>query len=76
MRRFAAKAEHYVATLLGHEGKGSVLAALKADGLATSLNAGIDEDEHTSAAATFGVQVRLVFTHKHKHTHTPAPSSK
>ena len=47
----------YVAHLLGHEGAGSCLAALKAAGLATDLSAGLQED--TSAAAEFAVSVDL-----------------
>ena len=43
----------------GHEGSGSVLALLKGRGLATSLSAGLDEGDSTSAAALFRVSVEL-----------------
>ena len=54
-----AKPAEYVEHLLGHEGKGSALALLKARGLATSLYAGAEDDEETSALALFSVTVEL-----------------
>ena len=45
--------------LLGHEGAGSVLAALKEAGLADGLSAGVDTDELTSAATMICVSVDL-----------------
>jgi hypothetical protein len=49
--------------VLGHEATGSVLHALKEEGLATSLSAGLDDDEHTSNAARFSMQVEVRPTH-------------
>ena len=54
-----SKPELYVTHILGHEGVGSVLAALKAEGLAADLCAGVDEDSCTSLASTFSVQIEL-----------------
>jgi len=54
-----AKPGDYVSHLLGHEGKGSCLAALKAAGLADGLSAGVDTDEQTTAATMFAVSVDL-----------------
>lgn len=56
---YRTRPAEYISHLLGHEGKGSVLALLKAKRLATSLCAGLDEDEHTSNAGMFSAQVEL-----------------
>ena len=59
--RYRAKAEDYVSHLVGHEGAGSLLAALKARGWATGLCAGVGEGgvERSSAAYVFDVAVTL-----------------
>ena len=54
-----AKPEAICVHIIGHEAPGSVLWALKDEGLATSLCAGIDEEEHSSNAARFGIQIEL-----------------
>ena len=54
-----AKPTDFVSHLLGHEGAGSVLAALKEAGLADGLSAGVDADELTSAATMICVSVEL-----------------
>ena len=54
-----AKPCDFVSHLLGHEGAGSVLAALKEAGLADGLSAGVDTDELTSAATMICVSVDL-----------------
>ena len=54
-----SKPDSYVMLVLGHEGPGSLLSALKAEGLAVSLMAGADEDTSTSLCSSFSVQVEL-----------------
>ena len=50
----------FVGHLLGHEGAGSVLSALKYRGWATSLSAGVmGEGDSTSAAALMSVSIEL-----------------
>jgi len=58
-RHHRAKPCDFVSHLLGHEGAGSVLAALKEAGLADGLSAGVDADELTSAATMICVSVDL-----------------
>ncbi|CAG9464481.1 unnamed protein product [Pedinophyceae sp. YPF-701] len=59
--RYEAKGEEYFGHLLGHEGRGSLLAALKQRGLATGIYAGTDDSgyDKNSAAHIFAVQVNL-----------------
>ena len=59
--RYRAKAEDYVAHLVGHEGAGSLLTALKARGWASSLCAGVGDGgvDRSSAAYVFDVAVTL-----------------
>ena len=57
--QFRSKPDAVLTHLLGHEGCGSALEALKAEGLATGLSAGVDEEMHCSAAAPFSVDVEL-----------------
>ncbi len=54
---FRLKQWDYLAHLLGHEGGGSLLASLKADGLAQWLGAGIDF--YYRGGGTFGLQIGL-----------------
>eukprot|EP00208_Stichococcus_sp_RCC1054_P001535 CAMPEP_0206142388 /NCGR_PEP_ID=MMETSP1473-20131121/16665_1 /ASSEMBLY_ACC=CAM_ASM_001109 /TAXON_ID=1461547 /ORGANISM="Stichococcus sp, Strain RCC1054" /LENGTH=1083 /DNA_ID=CAMNT_0053537371 /DNA_START=256 /DNA_END=3510 /DNA_ORIENTATION=+ len=58
---YAAKADEYLAHLVGHEGAGSLLSALKARGWATGLSAGVSDGGHerTSAAWLFDVHISL-----------------
>lgn len=56
-KEYKKKAEDYISHLIGHEGKGSLLAALKARGWATELCAGITDQ--TSAAWIFEVAITL-----------------
>ncbi|KAL2470900.1 Insulinase (Peptidase family M16) family protein [Abeliophyllum distichum] len=58
---YLKKAEDYLAHLLGHEGKGSLLFFLKARGWASSISAGVgDEGMHRSSIAyVFGMSVHL-----------------
>lgn len=54
-----SKPELFVTHVLGHEADGSVLWALKEEGLAFSLCAGVDEEEMTTNSARFSIQVDL-----------------
>jgi secreted Zn-dependent insulinase-like peptidase len=54
---YLKKAEEYVSHLVGHEGAGSLLAALKARGWASELCAGVSDQ--TSAGWLFDVSVTL-----------------
>ncbi|KAK4370214.1 hypothetical protein RND71_009689 [Anisodus tanguticus] len=58
---YIKKAEDYLAHLLGHEGKGSLLFFLKARGWITSISAGVgDEGMHRSSFAyIFGMSIHL-----------------
>nr|XP_016452342.1 PREDICTED: nardilysin-like isoform X2 [Nicotiana tabacum] len=58
---YLKKAEDYLAHLLGHEGKGSLLFSLKARSLVTSISAGVgDEGMHCSSFAyIFGMSIHL-----------------
>ncbi|XP_009594332.1 nardilysin-like [Nicotiana tabacum] len=58
---YLKKAEDYLAHLLGHEGKGSLLFSLKARGWVTSISAGVgDEGMHRSSFAyIFGMSIHL-----------------
>ncbi|KAG1662577.1 hypothetical protein FOA52_003956 [Chlamydomonas sp. UWO 241] len=58
---YRKKAEHYISHLVGHEGAGSLLSALKRRGWATDLCAGIDPDGHSqnTACHLFGITVTL-----------------
>ncbi|KAL3625772.1 hypothetical protein CASFOL_030301 [Castilleja foliolosa] len=58
---YLKKAEDYLAHLLGHEGRGSLLFFLKAKGWATSISAGVsDEGMHRSTIAyIFGMSIHL-----------------
>jgi nardilysin len=60
-KQYRSKAEDYLAHLIGHEGAGSLLAALKARGWATGLSAGVGEGgtDRSSAAYVFEVGVTL-----------------
>ena len=54
-----SKPEAFIVHVLGHECDGSLLWALQQEGLAYSLCAGIDDDEHTSNSGRFSIQVEL-----------------
>ena len=58
---YECKPEEYVSHLLGHESSGSLLAALKARGLATGLCAGVSDGgyERSSCGWTLGLTVSL-----------------
>ncbi|GLI60577.1 hypothetical protein VaNZ11_002737, partial [Volvox africanus] len=60
-RLYGSKADSYISHLLGHEGPGSLLSALKARGWATEILAGVDDDGYASnsCCSLFGVDVTL-----------------
>ncbi|MCL7024740.1 hypothetical protein MKW94_013598 [Papaver nudicaule] len=60
-KEYLKKPEDYLAHLLGHEGKGSLLFFLKAKGYATSLSAGVGDDGmyRSSIAYIFNMSIYL-----------------
>uniref|UniRef100_A0A0D9Z6Z8 Peptidase M16 N-terminal domain-containing protein n=1 Tax=Oryza glumipatula TaxID=40148 RepID=A0A0D9Z6Z8_9ORYZ len=60
-KEYMKKPEDYLAHLLGHEGKGSLLCFLKAKGWASSLSAGVGTDgtQRSSFAYIFEMSIRL-----------------
>ena len=56
-KEYRKKSEEYLSHLIGHEGRGSLLAALKARGWASDLCAGVSDQ--TSAAFLFEVSISL-----------------
>jgi hypothetical protein len=58
---YATKADQYLSHLIGHEGPGSLMSALKARGWATDLVAGVEEDGYdcNSFVYLFGVTMTL-----------------
>ena len=59
--RYLAKADDYISSLVGHEGKGSLLSVLKAKGWATGLSAGVSSGgfERNTGLYLFDVTVEL-----------------
>ncbi len=55
------QAEEYISHLIGHEGQGSLLSALKRRGWANTLSAGVGEGgyDRNSAAFVFEVSIGL-----------------
>ncbi|KAL9320134.1 hypothetical protein ACSQ67_011973 [Phaseolus vulgaris] len=60
-QQYLKKPEDYLAHLLGHEGRGSLLSFLKTRGLATSLSAGVGEEGiyRSSIAYVFVMSIHL-----------------
>lgn len=54
---YQTKPSHYIANLLGHEGRGSLLSYLKQQGWAESLSAGLGHN--ASDASTFNISIAL-----------------
>ena len=59
---YRAKPEDYVSHLLGHEGRGSLLAALKAQGWASAISAGVAESGYERNSAVFVFEVTVTLT--------------
>ena len=53
------KPAEYLGHLVGHEGRGSLLATLKAAGLATDLSAGVDDSDQATCCSLFTVSIEL-----------------
>ncbi|KAM6578444.1 hypothetical protein CsatB_030281 [Cannabis sativa] len=60
-KEYMKKPQDYIAHVLGHEGRGSLLFFLKAKGWATSLSAGVGDEgmHHSSIAYIFGMSIHL-----------------
>ncbi|KAL8225096.1 hypothetical protein R6Q57_017653 [Mikania cordata] len=60
-KEYLKKAEDYLAHLIGHEGRGSLLFFLKAKRWATSISAGVGDDgmQRSSVAYVFGMSIHL-----------------
>ncbi|GAX76258.1 hypothetical protein CEUSTIGMA_g3702.t1 [Chlamydomonas eustigma] len=59
---YEKKPEQYISHLVGHEGPGSLLSALKALGWATEVVAGVEEDGHSQNTACFLFGITLTLT--------------
>ncbi|MEW5302568.1 MAG: hypothetical protein WDW38_002287 [Sanguina aurantia] len=59
---YAKKADQYISHLVGHEGPGSLLSALKSRGWATGVTAGVDEDGFSSNTCCYLFSVGLTLT--------------
>lgn len=59
---YLAKAEDYLSSLVGHEGAGSLLSALKARGWASGLTAGVGEEGYERNTGVFLFEVRITLT--------------
>ena len=59
--QYRSKADEYLSHLVGHEGKGSLLSALKAKGWASELSAGVGDSgyDRNTAACVFEVHITL-----------------
>ncbi|KAI7727902.1 hypothetical protein M8C21_010191 [Ambrosia artemisiifolia] len=60
-KSYMKKAEDYLAHLIGHEGRGSLLFFLKEKGWASSISAGVGDDgmQRSSVAYVFGMSIHL-----------------
>ena len=59
---YKAKPEDYVSHLIGHEGKGSLLSALKAKGWASAISAGVNESGYERNSAVFVFEITVTLT--------------
>ena len=59
---YRAKPDDYVSHLIGHEGKGSLLSALKGKGWATAISAGVSEGGFERNTALFVFEVTITLT--------------
>ena len=60
--RYRTKADEYISHLVGHEGKGSLLSALKASGWVTDLTAGVGESGFERSTAVYVFEVHMTLT--------------
>ena len=61
-KEYRAKPDDYVSHLLGHEGRGSLLSALKARGWATAVSAGVNESGYERNTAVFVFEATITLT--------------
>ena len=61
-REYATKPDHYLSHLVGHEGPGSLLSALKARGWATDLCAGVEDDGYGANSCCYLFSVAITLT--------------
>ncbi len=59
---YRSKADEYLSHLVGHEGKGSLLSALKAKGWASELSAGVGESGYDRNTAAYVFEVHITLT--------------
>eukprot|EP00884_Botryococcus_braunii_P020235 jgi/Botrbrau1/6896/Bobra.67_3s0015.1 len=59
---YEAKAEDYISHLIGHEGEGSLLSALKRRGWANTLTAGVGENGYERNSAAFVMEITIGLT--------------
>ena len=59
---YRAKPEDYVSHLVGHEGAGSLLSALKARGWASAISAGVNESGFERNSALFVFEITITLT--------------
>lgn len=57
LSQYGRKADEYISHLVGHEGPGSLLSALKERGWATEVCAGVDHDGQSRNSAFYLFQV-------------------
>lgn len=60
--QYRSKADEYISHLVGHEGKGSLLSALKAKGWASELSAGVGESGYDRNTAAYVFEVHMSLT--------------
>ena len=60
--QYRSKADEYLSHLVGHEGQGSLLSALKAKGWASELSAGVGESGYDRNTAAYVFEVHITLT--------------
>ena len=60
--QYRSKADEYLSHLVGHEGKGSLLSALKAKGWASELSAGVGDSGYDRNTAAYVFEVHITLT--------------
>ena len=59
---YRSKADEYLSHLVGHEGRGSLLSALKAKGWASELSAGVGDSGYDRNTAAYVFEVHITLT--------------
>ena len=62
INQYRSKADEYLSHLVGHEGKGSLLSALKAKSWASELSAGVGESGYDRNTAAYVFEVHITLT--------------